>query len=457
MRGGPESSISRVPVEWESLERQFETEPQGKRKDRAESRPRDLPSRQRPRHRPALPRWLSGDGTENFDRSCQKRPCPYPITPHPRTFRQLTSVCESRTGLLARDRIARYRPALLALSAHRRGWVRPPDAWVPPEGDAERQFGSLIRHLFALYDVPRFLDTAWTEGLTPDGVKYQGWFMHVAAGRNPRTARDLPFPMTKRMAHHFLRAPDDLGIMTAIRYGQVTSLGGDERLARSLVGTRLVTDFREHEFWTTVIRWFIAHPAVSPVDHGPIIDFLNEQRFVPSVPNPTTRLRGQPRQTLLVPPQPHLSMKGRTPEAMLRAVEQWHRRLGSQRMAFSEWKPSGIVPLVIVVGEGADRRVFETTELICTEELQQEGQAMRHCIASYWRQCESGQTSVWSMTVEDASGRVERLLTLEVRNGQKQVVQARGDSNRMPTASELRVLDRWEVVGGPSLSCRVTI
>ena len=91
-----------------------------------------------------------------------------------------------------------------------------------------------------------------------------------------------------------------------------------------------------------------------------------------------------------------------------------------------EWKPSGIAPLVHQVGEGADRRVYETSELICTGELQEEGAAMRHCVATYWDLCATGQSSIWSMTVEDASGRVERLLTLEVRNGERMIVQARG-------------------------------
>jgi hypothetical protein len=302
VRDGREPPITRMPVEWELLERQFETRRREKRRDRAASRLPVPHPRRRPRHRPPLPSWLSGHGSDGYNRSLHKQPCPYPLTPDPRSFRHLTSICESRTTILARDQVARYRPALLALSAHRRDWLRSPDAWGPPEGEARCQFASLVRHLFALYDVPKFLDAAWTEGLTPDGVKYQGWFKHVGAGRNPRNAKDLPFPMTKKTAHHLLRSPDDLGIMAAIRYGQVLAMGGDERLARSLIGTRIGTDFREHEFWTSVIRWFIAHPKVSLVDHVPIIDFIHEQKFVASVPNPATRISGQPRQTLLVAP-----------------------------------------------------------------------------------------------------------------------------------------------------------
>jgi hypothetical protein len=54
--------------------------------------------------------------------------------------------------------------------------------------------------------------------------------------------------------------------------------------------------------------------------------------------------------------------------------------------------------------------------------------------------------------VEDGSGRVERLLTLEVRNGQRMIVQARGKANRPPLSDELCVLAVWGESGGPSLS-----
>ena len=94
----------------------------------------------------------------------------------------------------------RTHPALLALSAHRRDWVRPLEDWVPPAGDAGAQFAALVRHLIALYDVPRSLDSAWLEGLTPDGVAHQGWYKHVASGHNIRTAKGLPLPLTRRMA-----------------------------------------------------------------------------------------------------------------------------------------------------------------------------------------------------------------------------------------------------------------
>ena len=84
-------------------------------------------------------------------------------------------------------------------------------------------------------------------------------------------------------------------------------------------------------------------------------------------------------------------MKGRTSASMLRAVEDWHRRLRVPvRGASFEWPSSGIAPFSCDVGTGPSRLVYSTTELISSAELHEEGAAMRHCVAGYWMQCYSG-------------------------------------------------------------------
>ena len=269
---------------------------------------------------------------------------PFPIPPDAEVLRRLVRFCHAETDLLTAQEASRYADALLALSAHHRDWVRPLDAWRARSHNARRQFASLLRHLIARYEVPAFLDAAWLAGLTPEAVKHQAWYKHVAGGRNIRTADDLPIPLTKKQAHHFVRAPADLDIPSAFRWALVLDLGGDDRLARSLLGTRIGLTFEHEEFWASVVRFFVAHPSLSPRHHGPIIDFLHEQKFVASVPNPLADGSGQPP---LVPPQPHLSMKGRTPESLLRAVSGWHRDLAEMRSAATAaatWGPSGFAP-----------------------------------------------------------------------------------------------------------------
>ena len=207
-------------------------------------------------------------------------------------------------------------------------WVREPEDWEPRSHNVYRQFHSLVRHLIARYDVPTFMNTAWLEGLTARSVVHQRWFIHVAQGQNIRTADGLPIPLTKKQAHLYLQAPDDFDVLGAFRWAQIIDLGGTERLVRSVLTTRIRAEFDHDEFWATVFRWLIANPMLDPAQHGPIIDYLHDQRFVASVPNPAAHLPGQPR---LVPPQPNLTMKGRNPVTLLRSVADWHRQLGRER------------------------------------------------------------------------------------------------------------------------------
>lgn len=215
------------------------------------------------------------------------------MPPEAKILRPLVFLSWERTDLLGGRQATRFTEALLALSAHWRDWLRPPEAWEPPEAGPDEQFGSPARHRLARYDVPAFLDAAWFAGLTSEAVRHQNWFKRIGRGESIRTAGDLPIPLTKRMAHHFLRAPQGLDIPAAFRYAQVLGLGGDERLARSIPTTRIGTGFERDEFWIPVIRWLIAHPRPASVHHGPIIDYLHDQKFVPSVPNPSSRVRGE--------------------------------------------------------------------------------------------------------------------------------------------------------------------
>jgi len=372
----------------------------------------------------------------------------FPIPPDAGILRTLVRFCRSETDLLTDQGAAHFANALLALSAHRRDWVRPLDGWRARSHNARRQFQSLLRHLIARYDVPAFLDDAWLEGLTTEGVKHQGWYKHVGGGRNIRTADDLPTPLTRMQAHHFLHSPADLDIPSAFRRALIIDLGGDERLVRSILGTRIGTAFGHEPFWAAVIRCFIAHPGLDPIHHGPIIDFLHDQKFVPSIPNPRADRPGQPP---LVPPQPHLSLKGRTPESLHRAVAGWHRDLAESRAAetaVESWAPSSFTPFAREEGE----RVYEVTELLTARELLEESRAMGHCVASYAQACVARRSAIWGLRLRIESGRVIRLATVEVRLRDATIIQVRKRSNKPPKDHELSILRRWGDAGGPGLA-----
>ena len=374
----------------------------------------------------------------------------YPEQPDVRSLGRLVLTCHGQTDLFRGREGHHYAGALLALAAHSRRWLRSPEDWKVRSHNRYRQFHSLVRHVLASYDVPIFMNTAWFGGLTPQAILHQRWFIHVAQGQNIRTAAGLPVALTKKQAHHFLLAPDDFDVMSGFRWAQITDLGGSERLVRSVLATRIATDFQHHEFWMSVIRWLIANPMLDAVHHGPIIDYLHDQRFVPSVPNPLAHLPGQPGR---LAPQPKLTMKGRNPQTVLRAVTEWHRRLGRARTRKAiSWAPSGMPAYRFEEGEGHNLKVYSITELLSSQELEDEGRAMSHCVATYAGSCAAGHASIWVLKVTDAYDREERLLTLEVWNATRQIVQARQKFNKEASPKQLSLITRWASAGGPSMS-----
>lgn len=326
---------------------------------------------------------------------------------------------------------------LLALSRHFRGKLRPLEDWQPQSHNARRQFASLARHLFAEWPVPPFLDSAWFLGDGPEAQRQQAWFLHIGRGENIRTA-DLPIPYTKRMAHEFMQAPAELTSLAALRWGQIHALGGNARLAKAVLGTWLGTNFARDDFWTTVLQFFIANPLLDVAQIGPIIDFIQHQKFASeeAVVDGVRELRG--------PPQPNFTMKGRTPESLLRQVTAWHRTLARVHEPRDEWPASGIAGFLFEEGsaKSANHKIWTIRELTSARALLDEGRAMKHCVGSYASSCARGNSSIWTLEVELPVGQY-RVLTIEVQNRSRLIVQARGKCNALPTEKHLSLLRRW--------------
>ncbi len=67
-----------------------------------------------------------------------------------------------------------------------------------------------------------------------------------------------------------------------------------------------------------------------------------------------------------------------------------------------------------------------------------EGRKMRHCVATYANAVARGRCSIWTVR---KNGR--RVLTVEVRNSTRAIVQVKGHCNRSPSDPERDVLDLW--------------
>jgi hypothetical protein len=335
---------------------------------------------------------------------------------------------------------APYADALVKLHDRRKLWLRDPADWKPDRHNIGRQFGSLARHLFAQYSAPIFMDSVWLRG-EPGAYRFRDWFIHVGRGKNIRTAK-TPYPLTRMTAHHFMAAPDDYSIEGALMLADIRALGGGERLTRALMGTRLGQRIEKDEarrsFWLSVYRFFVDNPMLDLRHAGPIVDFISFQKF-----ETQEVMVGPGQMERRPPPQPNLSMNRRTPESLLRQVDEWHgdlRKVRAGNQMF--WRPSGIQPLDIETGSRDEPVTWRSRELMSAQDLVEEGRLLRHCVSTYAASCARGAYSIWSVEQQEKGERADRQLTVAI-DDKGQMVEARGYANRKPTESEQRILQIW--------------
>lgn len=361
-----------------------------------------------------------------------------------RAFEHLLGNVQARSELLRPSRYVGRTEAgcpgqivggLLALVEHRKHWLRPIEAWEPGGGAAVPMFSSLAHHLLACYPVPPVLLSAWFGGTDWLARHRQGWFRHAGLGRSLRTA-GFPLRLTKGMAHEFAHAPADLPIEFALRWAQVRGLGGTCDLARAVASTHLGREFDQEEFWATVIHLFVNTLRLDLGVIDPIVEYLHDRRFVSH-----RAIVGEDTEVDLDPPEPDLSVKGRTVASLLKRVEEWRaeRRRKEARRRIIRWERSDI-------GEYRRRaeggRTWTVRELLDGDGLAEEGKAMQHCVATYTGCCLRGTSTIWSLGLEGDEGR-ERLVTIEVDPKTREVVQTKARCNEEPDEASRAILIEW--------------
>ena len=312
-------------------------------------------------------------------------------------------------------------------------WIRPVESWFPQSEDSTKEFGDLVRHLLARYDIPRFFDTVWFRNPNASETVFsQDWYLHIANGKNIRTAKNFPVRFTKRMAHLFLQAPKH-SVEHAIRWAQIKAIGGSDELVKAVHRTRLGESFENEEFWFTVVQFFVNNPMLDPMQVGPIVDYIYNQKYVPQeIIEPSGGVVQGP------PPHPRFSMKGRSGEKLVRLVEDWHGDLAAEAyVPFKEWQPTNVRPFEHIENDTTGQmRTWTIHELSTSWELAIEGRALHHCVRSYANRCASGKASIWSTQVRIGTDGPQPLLTIAVENIDKRVTQYRGKYNLVPNTKK---------------------
>jgi hypothetical protein len=309
-------------------------------------------------------------------------------------------------------------------------WVRPPSTWQPCGKSQNRLFRSLAEHVVARFPMPPFL---WTSFLAnEDAPALARIAVHVGAGGSLYQAVRsglMSVPLTRKMCHELMSRGGETRFLDAVRRVQVKAAGGDARLFRTWIATRAGRRLHARageEFWQTVLAWFSANPMLPQAEVAPLVDYIEHRREE----------------------APDFSIKGRSVLAMMREMRQWHGQLAREKAASGHsFSRSGLQPMDIDRSRRDVRgnrvvEIWHFREILDPKTLADEGRTMSHCVYSYARRIESGECSIWTLTLEDNTGHWRRL-TIEVRPSLRQIVQARGRFNRLPEPRDILALDAW--------------
>ena len=380
---------------------------------------------------------------------------------------ELQGLIEVAIKKRARFATVDYAEQLHLVALYQAQWVRPLEEWVPKGRSPKSQFRHLVDHLLVKYPVPPFLyacfnqsvrdqvnamHAAVTPGMGTNSFAWTSVFVALAQGgkRHKVVPSLLCVPLTKKMVNLFLDNKAGTPLQSALRMAQVAAYLEDNRSrARSLHSALMATPLGRGQsmretFWAEVIHWFTRQSMMDHSEVGPFYDFIQEQKAQDA----------------------KWSIKGRNANSLGREVARWHTALTKVRkVQGTKFPESGILPgrWMVPSQKGSDFRwLYVVEEILGTKALAEEGRQMKHCVYSYARSIMSGRCSIWGLrrtlhrvhTHWDAEnlkelktyipdGGMERLITIEVTNKSRKIVQQQGKMNRRPHSTHVKFVDKW--------------
>lgn len=324
-----------------------------------------------------------------------------------------------------------YMAGLIKIFERNRQWIRDYKKWKPKSHNKNKQFRELVQHLFGTYQIPKFMDNVWFRR-DKGSYRYRNWYIKLSNGESLRKQK-FKIPITKKIAHYFGQAPEDYSVEQAVTYGVIHSEGGDERLVNEFIVTIPSNFYEDLNFWKTFIRFLVTNPMIDKKFIGPIIDFINYQKF----DNTDSFRDGQV--VSLPPPQPNFSFNNRNPITLISLVARWHGNI--KKSGFRElikFEPSKFNGYLRKM---KDKTSVHIKQLTSNFALYDEGEQLKHCVGSYAYSCFKGKCTIWSYCkIEDSESK--KVLTIEI-NQHNVISEIRGTRNRFPSKSEMSNIKRW--------------
>lgn len=312
-----------------------------------------------------------------------------------------------------------YIEVLANISAFGNKTVRDIENWTKDSLVAEGQLKSLIRHCFAKYEVPAFMENVFSG----DRKVQMLWYIQLGRGDSVQQLAAFPVKFTTRMAHEFRQTPNDYTVAQAIRRAQAIGFGASAGRAEAIAWSLLSAGFEYEAFYSTVVRFVVNVEQEIAFDVlQNVLEYINAKRAENIA----------------------FSMKGRTWEALVRQSAEWHIEMAKRREAEGrcQWKPAPITNYIVA----DDECTIKIVQLTTSEALYEEGAEMCHCVAEYESACEDGITAIFSVRkFTQGQEWYETLATVEVSLEDMEIVQAKARFNEMICETSHAIIGEWAI------------
>jgi hypothetical protein len=312
-----------------------------------------------------------------------------------------------------------YIEVLANISAFGNKTVNCIESWTKDSLTAEGQLKSVIRHCFAKYEVPAFMENVFSG----ESKVHMLWYIQMGRGDSVQQLSGFPVAFTGRMAHEFRQTPKDYSIGQAIRRAQAIGFGAAAEKAEVIAWSSLSRGFEQEDFYSTVVQFVVN------VEEKVAFDVLQ---------NVLEYIKAMREENIAV------SMKGRTWTALARQSAEWHVEMAKKREAEgrSQWTPAPIANYVVVDGDCT----IKIVQLLTSEALYEEGAEMVHCVADYESACKDGVTAIFSVRkFTKGQAWYDNLATVEVDLENMEIIQAKARFNEMICETSYAIIGEWAI------------
>ncbi len=308
--------------------------------------------------------------------------------------------------------------------------VNPVENWTKDSLTPDGQLASIIKHLFATYEVPKFMEHVFAE----DNIVHMLWYIQLGRGDSVLNLCAFPARFTHKMAHEFRNTPGDVyTVEQAIRRAQALGYGATHRLAENIAWSANVAEIKDNAFRDKVIQ-FVAKQARGAqfAEIESVMGYVAEKRAE----------------------QTGFKLKGRTWIATLKAAREYEMEKAKRLAAEmgGDWKALPIANYEKAEGNN----VYRIVQLLTSEELYEEGREMSHCVAEYDEDCAQGDTAIFSLRrFTNGKDSYETLATLEYRTDENAIVQAQARFNTYISAEAEEHILAWAKAIGMGIHCEL--